>query len=84
VALHAALAARGDEERAARRFTDAERAFEVAGMALHAVAARRRSGELIGGEEGRRVVAEADEWMSSRGVADPTRLAAMLMPVAIR
>ena len=48
-------------------------------MRLHAAAARRRLGGLIGGEAGRALVAEADAWMAGQ-VRNPPRTTAMLAP----
>ncbi|HWO25318.1 MAG TPA: hypothetical protein VNO30_41545 [Kofleriaceae bacterium] len=49
-------------------------------MDLHATLARRRLGELTGGAEGERAVAEADAWLLARGVRVPERLARVFMP----
>ena len=54
--------------------------FDVTGMRLYAAAARRRLGELRGGEEGRELVEQADELMRSEEVVRPDRMAAMLAP----
>jgi len=71
---------RGDGEGAVRWLRQAAAGFDVASMALHAQAARRRLGELLGGDAGRTLVEDADAWMSAGAVADPARLAAMLVP----
>jgi hypothetical protein len=49
-------------------------------MKLHAMAMRRRRGELLGGDEGRALIAAADEWMTSQGIRNPVRMAAMIVP----
>ncbi|MFT3776109.1 MAG: AAA family ATPase [Minicystis sp.] len=65
----------------ALRFADmAARGFESAQMAVYAAAARRRWGELLGGEEGHRVVAAANAWMRGQGVVNPDRMTMMLAP----
>jgi hypothetical protein len=58
----------------------AERGFAEAGLALHAAVARRRRGELLGGDEGRALVAAADEWMRGQRIKNPARMAALLAP----
>ncbi|HYX20312.1 MAG TPA: hypothetical protein VFA98_05655 [Thermoanaerobaculia bacterium] len=52
-------------------------------MALHAEAARRRRGELIGGN-GRALADASDLWMRSQGIACPDRIVAMLVPGVVR
>jgi hypothetical protein len=52
----------------------------AAGMALHEGAARQRLGVLVGGEEGRKLTAEAETAMRIKGVEAPERYAAMLLP----
>ncbi|HEX4446241.1 MAG TPA: AAA family ATPase, partial [Polyangiaceae bacterium] len=59
-----------------RAITLAERAE----MPVHANAARRQLGVLVGGEAGQALVLEADEIMKSRGVRQPSRYAGMLVP----
>jgi len=54
--------------------------LESAGMSLHATLAQRRLGELTGGAEGARAVAEADAWLAAQGVRAPARLARLFMP----
>jgi hypothetical protein len=49
-------------------------------MGLHAAAARRRRGELIGGADGEALVREADAWMRGQDVRDPGRMAALIAP----
>jgi hypothetical protein len=79
--LRAGVAARRrDAAGAARHLRDAARGFDAAGMALFAAAARRRLGEVLGGEEGRALVEAASAWMRAQGVADPERITAMLAP----
>jgi len=73
-------ATRGDRETAAALAARAEKGFEDTLMAGYAAAARRRRGELIGGEEGTALIASADAWMSSQRVKNPARMAAMLAP----
>jgi tetratricopeptide (TPR) repeat protein len=58
----------------------AEAAFETAGMALYAAAARRRRGELIDGDPGRDLVTAADAAMGERGVRAPERFVEVHAP----
>ncbi len=79
--VRAALAAaRGDREGAAETLALAEQELEAQEMALYAAAARRRRGELSGGERGRALVASADAAMRARGVARPAAMANVLAP----
>ncbi|APR85069.1 large transcriptional regulator [Minicystis rosea] len=82
--LRGALAlARGQESRAIPLFEEAERAFGALEMGLRAAAARRRRGEIMGGDLGATLCRGADAWMRDRGIARPDRVAAMLSPAPI-
>jgi tRNA A-37 threonylcarbamoyl transferase component Bud32/tetratricopeptide (TPR) repeat protein len=70
----------GDGDRAARRLERAIDQLGAASMGLHAAVARRRLGELMGGEEGRAFVARADAWMREHGVSRPEPMALVLAP----
>jgi hypothetical protein len=77
--LAAGVAARrGDVERCQAELGGAAAAFERADMSLHAAAARRRRGEIVGGAEGRGLVEGADAWMAGQGIRAPARMTAML------
>ncbi|NUQ65305.1 MAG: hypothetical protein HUU20_22795, partial [Pirellulales bacterium] len=69
-----------DEKTAVGYLRQAIPQFESAEMALFAAVARRRLGELLGGEEGRDLVRQADDWMEGEGIRVPWRFAAMLAP----
>jgi hypothetical protein len=60
--------------------TRAEAGFRKANMVLFAAATRRRSGECMGGEDGRRSVTEADDWMRAQQIACPEKMSQMLVP----
>jgi serine/threonine protein kinase len=77
----AALAAvAGNDERAIAHLDRAMRGFEVADMRLHARAAQRRLGALVGGDKGRTMVIAADVWMNGEDIQDPSHLADVLCP----
>jgi tRNA A-37 threonylcarbamoyl transferase component Bud32/tetratricopeptide (TPR) repeat protein len=54
--------------------------FASVGMAAHEVVVRRMRGAVLGGDEGRALVASADEWLASQMVRAPARFAAMIAP----
>ncbi len=70
----------GDVERAVQELRRALGALEKQETMLHATAARRRLGEAVGGDEGRAMIARADEWFAREGVKNPARTVAMLVP----
>jgi serine/threonine protein kinase/tetratricopeptide (TPR) repeat protein len=72
--------ARGDDERALEALAAAEALFVTADMSGFAAAARRRRGMLLGGEQGRALVAAADTVMSKQGIRNPERMAATFAP----
>jgi hypothetical protein len=79
--IRAGIAAvRGDKKRALSELAIAEHGCKAGGMPLHVAAARRQSGTLLGGEEGRARIAAADEWMSAETVRSPERMAHMIAP----
>ena len=79
--LRAGIAAQGGKaEPAAALLAEAERGFEAAEMALYAAAARRRRGQLLGGDEGRELVTAAEQWMRAQDIENPARMTAMLAP----
>jgi serine/threonine protein kinase len=73
-------ASRRDLDQAVRLLASAEEQLTRLDMALYAAAARRRRGELIGGDEGAALVADADAWMASQAIRNPARMADMLAP----
>jgi eukaryotic-like serine/threonine-protein kinase len=78
--LRAGVVGRSDRVRARACLEDACAGLEACDMRLYAAAARRRLGQLEGGEKGRGEVAEAEERMRAEGVVDPARMCAMLAP----
>jgi tetratricopeptide (TPR) repeat protein len=75
-----AAAIRGARAESAALCDRAARGFEAVDMALYAAAARRRWGEMLGGEDGRAAAEAADAWMRAAGVVRPDRMAGMLAP----
>jgi eukaryotic-like serine/threonine-protein kinase len=79
--LRASVAAlSGDIEKAAELCAVAVAGFEAAHMNLYAAAARRRLGQLMGGDEGATLIAAAEEWMTAQRIKRPARLTRMLAP----
>jgi hypothetical protein len=79
--IRAGLAsARGNADRAMAHLAVAAEGFDAADMALHAAAARRQLGRLQGGEQGDRLIRDADALMAEETVKNPERMAAMLAP----
>jgi hypothetical protein len=70
----------GDAAQAAVWYARAEGALEAAELHTHAAAARRRRGELLGGDEGAALVNGVDQQLSSSGVRNPPRFVDMLAP----
>lgn len=68
---------RQQPETAIERYGVAAPALEAAHLRIHAAVARRRLGELTGGDEGRRLVAGADSVLGSEGVKSPGRFASI-------
>lgn len=60
--------------------TLAEKDFEAADMALFLAVTRRRRGQLMGGDEGKRLIASVDSWMATQQIKNPVRIADMLAP----
>ena len=67
-------------DEAPTHLADAAGFFAEAGMPLDAAACRRRRGELIGGADGAREIAEADQALGAIGIASPERWSAMVVP----
>jgi hypothetical protein len=71
---------RGDDARAITLAEKAAKDFDAVHMRLYAVAARRRLGEMIGGDRGRQLVAQTEEWMSKQLIKNPARMINMIAP----
>jgi len=79
--LTAGVAARrGDEAAAARALRVALAGFEACHMKLFMAVTQRRLGELVGGDEGRALVSQANTWMTTHRIVNADRMAAALAP----
>lgn len=47
---------------------------------LHAAATRRCLGHLLGGDQGRQLIQQADTWMAAQAIRAPARMTAALLP----
>jgi serine/threonine protein kinase len=72
--------ARGNAAISGELLADAAERFDALDMPLCAAATRRRLGQLLEGEEGKTLIAQADSWMSSQQIRNPTRMTALLAP----
>ena len=73
----------GDDRVAVELLDDAERHLNATDLSHLAAASRRRRGQLMGGSEGRELIAEADRWMIEQQVVNPERMANLLAPALI-
>jgi len=71
---------RGDQATARRRLTRAIESLDAVAMHSYAAAARWRLGTLLGSQEGRALVDQADSWMRSRAIRNPARMVALHAP----
>jgi eukaryotic-like serine/threonine-protein kinase len=71
---------RGDEQQAIVLTEKALKEFEATNMRLYAVAARRRLGELLGGDRGRELVLHTDQWMVKQEIKNPEKIMNLLAP----
>ncbi|MFT3770141.1 MAG: protein kinase [Minicystis sp.] len=71
---------RGDMEAALALLDIAASQYDACDMASYTTAVRRRKGEIIGGNEGHRLVKAADAFMAQQGIVNPARMTALLVP----
>jgi tRNA A-37 threonylcarbamoyl transferase component Bud32/tetratricopeptide (TPR) repeat protein len=74
----------GDSAQAVELFRLAIPLLESVDMPIYAAAARRRLGALLGGDEGRALVAEGDAWMTGQAIRSTERMTAMYAPLACK
>jgi hypothetical protein len=72
---------RGDLDAAVIGYRDAAAGFDALDMMQLASAARWRLGELIGGDAGRAMIADARTALAAEGVVRPDRLVAAFAPI---
>jgi eukaryotic-like serine/threonine-protein kinase len=65
---------RGDETTAVARLREAIDGLDEVGMFLYAAAARHELGKLIGGDEGRALIARSGAWMAEHGIRAPEKM----------
>jgi hypothetical protein len=71
---------KGDLDRARKLLEEALTGLEACELGLYAAATRRRLGQLVGGDQGKALVAEADRWMTAQGIRNPERMTAVYAP----
>ena len=71
---------KGRRHQAAILLENALHAFEKIGMALYAAGTRRRLGQLLGGQAGSRMEAQAEAWMKSENVVNIERITDLYCP----
>jgi hypothetical protein len=70
----------GRSQEARKELEQAIESLEASGMMLYAAAARHRLGELLDGEAGRALSAQAHSWYAGQGVRNPARMTEMVLP----
>jgi energy-coupling factor transporter ATP-binding protein EcfA2 len=79
--LRAGIAAlRSERPQAVAHLQNAAAGFDAVDMRLHACVARRRLGQLLGGDTGRALVGGADAWLRGQQVRNPERWTNTLAP----
>jgi hypothetical protein len=73
-------ATRGNQDDALQYLISATEGFKACHSALWYAISRRRTGELLGGDRGRTLIADADAWFATQNIVNPARLAATLVP----
>jgi len=71
---------RGDSVSALATLAEAAETADTHDLAHMAASARRRQGELLGGDEGAALLAAADDWWRNEGGVDPERLTQFVAP----
>jgi serine/threonine protein kinase/tetratricopeptide (TPR) repeat protein len=71
---------RNDLSKAIGLLSEAVEAFDLADIDLYEAVARRRLGELLNDERGRRHIEEADAWMRKKMIKNPAAMTGMMAP----
>ncbi|HTU89005.1 MAG TPA: AAA family ATPase, partial [Gemmataceae bacterium] len=71
---------KGDLDKAKQLLEAALSGLTDCELGLFAAATRRRLGQLIGGDQGKSLIAEADRWMTAQGIRNPARMTAVYAP----
>ena len=71
---------RGEGAKAIRLLREAIDRLHAVDMEIFTQAARRRLGQLLGGEEGRLLIEESEAWMGAEGIRKPARMTAVFAP----
>jgi hypothetical protein len=80
--LRAAVARRtGNDAEALRWLALAEEGARAHGMALISASIQRRRGEVLGGDEGRALISQAEEWTANQSIREPERMADFMTPL---
>jgi hypothetical protein len=79
--LRAGIAStRGDMSTALEHLSFAIDRFKECGSHFWYAVSLRRKGQVIGGDEGKALMREADDWMWSEGIKNPARMTAAFIP----
>jgi tRNA A-37 threonylcarbamoyl transferase component Bud32 len=70
----------GDGRQAVPLLQEALERLNAVDMYIFAQAARRRLGQLVGGDEGRQLIGESEAWMANQGIRNPARMTAVFAP----
>lgn len=70
----------GKQQNAAIMLRTAAEGLERADMKLYAAVARRRLGQIVGGEEGHKLISDANAWMASQDIKVPALMTRVLAP----
>ena len=71
---------RGNDARAAALVSQAIEGFEASDMKLYAAAARRRLGEIIGGDGGQDLINQSADWMGKQEIKNPVAVSNLMAP----
>lgn len=71
---------RGRDEQAVHILRNVEPSAQRAEMHLHVACARRRLAEILGGDEGAGLLADATRWMSVQGIRNPEAMTRTIVP----